>query len=94
MSDPGMMETVASTQDMHERMQAAAAATGPSFFKLRARLPTQGRADTLMAARCRPMSTMGARQPVLRSNVPRCAPLASITRSRTKPVGGRCAAAA
>src|SRR6476659_106849 len=50
MSDPGTTETVASTQDMHERMQAAAAAKGPSFFRLRARLPTQGRADTLMAA--------------------------------------------
>ena len=39
-----------STDEMQAQMSDAAARTGPTFFKLEARLPRQGRADTLMAA--------------------------------------------
>lgn len=39
-----------STEEMRASIAAQAAARGPSFFHLRARLPRQGRTDTPMAA--------------------------------------------
>lgn len=39
-----------STDEMQAQMSTAAGKTGPTFFKLQARLPVQGRADTLMGA--------------------------------------------
>ncbi|SFI04426.1 Mannose-6-phosphate isomerase, cupin superfamily [Bosea sp. OK403] len=50
MTDQAMKATANTTADMHGQMAELAKTKGPTFFKLRTRLPVQGRADTLMAA--------------------------------------------